>query len=536
MKPNRILALSLILALLMTLAISTPPPASAEGNASGGGLNVFFSMFKIDYDEEAFTTLNGILRESGFGMNFQPYFKRWDDNSGYDKFVRENLQYNVAFVEELFIRRGIHGDMEPIEDQWIAWWATNADTREDYISGGLVGDFYGVDNDYTYDQQKRFENIYPTEPRTMYFMPTGCVKKPPKIPAVLVREDIAMEYGAEIRTASEYEELLRWLKARDPEAMPGVSFLWEDVLNLFMLPDLGYWSFNDGLLFELRSNEVYPFYAVPEGKEALETIASYRREELLAAIDDWREDYWKSWRECPTVLLDAYKFIEPIDLNQDVYVGFQYFDASGFRMYTLYNDVLPVMRDFPETSPAAIAYAGANADAGELTSFLYWLTIRANYLNVFYGEEGVDYAVVRGEIVPFEDNDSRKAVRDSFLKYFALAEYDRWLTPAFAPHNYVEELSAFSFAYELALPPWWYNDLYDQLDLKPGSDSSDFYGATDASGLALRLFGEMYYYDDGEWDAQEEIDKFLARQEALPGLIGTYVDVMNKVIDNAEIR
>jgi len=550
MKMKQILALCLMLALLLTSCAQTPIQETASVNPAADAelidlLRVIIPMYPYDYDEQAFTAFNVTLRKLGFALAFEPYIvppvaRGINNEAEYEaylcdveEYIRQNLAENAAFI--------VNQDEGP---PWGAAWLTDGylQHRQEFIYGGLVGDFIDVDEHFTAVVRARFgKDVYPNDPGTMYFIPIGCLKTYPRIPAALVREDVAVKYG-EVRTASEYIELLRYLKERDPGMTPGVSLMTYDLPFDFLLPDTGFWTFeNRELLHRIGSNMAYPLYAIPEGRSIFEETVRLWREGLLILSTGyahvnadgtsvgfpatWAMTKQKDWEDFPTVLLHAYDFLDPPDDGKWV---FDQFDASGYRMYTLYNGVLPVLEGEESYFPAAVAYAGADAGAEALITFLNWLTDRAHYMQLFYGEEDIDYTLIRGQAVPLDPDDPRKAVRDSFLKYFWRADFKQWIIPPFAPNNYAEELTAFSFAYELSLPA-------DGSVAIRGDDWEAFLEARYAGELIWWLSDPMMRSVGDEEDKQA-IDDFLSRQKELSHLFEAYADEMNRLIEDAEVR
>jgi hypothetical protein len=119
-------------------------------------------------------------------------------------------------------------------------------------------------------------------------MPTQFKKVFDSFPAVLIREETANEYGKEIRTASEYIDLLMWLKAQYQESMPGTAIPCfqprKNIVLDFFMPDQGYWSVFgnwEWYVTSIGSNDTRVSYPMPEIRIAIERFIDLWRDEFL---------------------------------------------------------------------------------------------------------------------------------------------------------------------------------------------------------------------------------------------------------------
>ena len=286
----------------------------------------------------------------------------------------------------------------------------------------------------------------------------------PRILSVLVREDVAADYGGDIRTASDYKSLLQWLKAQNPEAIPGMAAVTPFTnlpLSLF-LPEAGYWTETDSsfVAISIDTRVVIPTHTLPQARAAFEELFDWWRESLLHV------QYWvtpddrvvRRYSEFQTVLMYADEFTDPPAYAR--LIGLPDFDARSYRMYTLYSGEGPRMAwtGGRLESAQSLAAAGLYADTSEFYRLLERLEYNDNYIWLFYGEEGTDYERIDGRIAPLEAD--RAQMRTALTDFTRM---DCPIIPVNAPLGYEAALAAWSPAYELAvtdednntLKAWW---------------------------------------------------------------------------------
>ena len=191
------------------------------------------------YLEKALDTVNRLLDDQGFQVAVEFFYDpeldprkhpvtssaAYQALSGqyqekYRDYIRSNLHSDKVFFQ--------YGDMSDLE-------------RE-----GLLGDFYAEAKKHAPVWLSHPAVQSANEPGRLVYMPAGFFTPiPANIPLVLVREDIAASYGQDINTASDFVELLTWLRAWDPlnipcAAYPPYSFSRFMPFDLF-LPERGYW-------------------------------------------------------------------------------------------------------------------------------------------------------------------------------------------------------------------------------------------------------------------------------------------------------
>jgi hypothetical protein len=248
----------------------------------------------------------------------------------------------------------------------------------------------------------------------VYAIPIDSQHRPQNL-AILIRNDVYREYGREIRSASDYEALLRWLRRQGWDgAAPGVALPmitpvagiantdWQRnmaqskvmALDLF-LPEMGYirfpawqthmsihWWFNTWLA---PDGQIVEFYETDSTAIALTRFLDWRQDGLLdiTAGSDNLKNY-------PTILTN---------IDQVLSLGFQGFiDAAEYTVNVLPQPVLST------SSVNFFAVAAPGTDIGVFLDFLLWLEDRDNYIGFRYGEEHVHYARDGNRIVLDPDN------------------------------------------------------------------------------------------------------------------------------------
>ena len=254
------------------------------------------------------------------------------------------------------------------------------------LEQGLLQNLYDSVSQYTSNMIEAASSVNPYG--RLYMIPTHERSRPANL-AVLIRNDIFAEYNREIRSASDYEELLHWLWNQHPDIVPGIAApMMTDkdfgfnkgymATNLF-LPERGYTSlagmFNQGILLEnnLWMNEerqVFAFYDIDAALQSFEKFSDWNRRGLI----EFREDLSYEWLvKHPTILISMLAIRN---------LGF---DASQFTINI-----------FPEPSvnlPSieTVAFAAPDIDVSEFLRFLQWLDVIENYAYFGFGVEGIDH-------------------------------------------------------------------------------------------------------------------------------------------------
>jgi hypothetical protein len=295
------------------------------------------------------------------------------------------------------------------------------------------------------------------ENESLLVLPTNFVQSLPNLPAVLVREDIATAYGREIRTASEYIALLEWLKERTPAEIPSVIVAnWRGEGRFFpyelFMPELGYATMpflNNMLVLNIETRESVAAFALPQTRAMLQTWADLSRNRLM----DFRNATWHrntDFNPYPTLLIYANDFVTE-DLNFGV-VGFNHFNAGGYRMYILYNGEVPHISFFEEFQDGfqapSVAFAKPGTDIAEFYRLLEWLENSDNYLRLMYGVENIHYEYRNGILYEIPGAIDWTAIRSN-LFYFARSAFN--IPTERLPSNYAQEIEGISYRYTVTV-------------------------------------------------------------------------------------
>jgi hypothetical protein len=433
---------------------------------------------------DAADCINRILSQLGFDIEFELFT---GSAAAYQQFIRQNIRENTIFVLT--------------EDNFITMPENNFAFIQELLGDGLLGDFHeaGMRAAPGYTAHALIEAF--NNPGQMHIMPTSFIRNHPHVPAVLVREDIAAEYGQEIRTAPEYIELLEWLKRRNPSSVPGSTitvfpfipgFHQYVAFDLFM-PELGYWSTEWPLYAaKIGTDEFTPTYALPESREALAGFMRLRRDELLH-VNVFGGDT-QLYSAFPTALMYFYDFIVEPFTGHYQFSGLSLFDASGYRIYALYGGTVPVMEfSWNAYRTSAWTIAGHNAEAGEFLRLLEWLDWEDNYRQLLHGIEVTDPQAVRANLHFLERSEHRPL-------------------PLTAPNNYEAEMRLLTPAYTITLTPEGALPLFQMSQSMGEADFRDLQGAYESfANLNQQLLrGNAVLNVD---TMNSVIDSFIQRQE-----------------------
>ena len=253
---------------------------------------------------------------------------------------------------------------------------------------GYSQNFYQSVATYTPILHERLSAVFP--PGELYVIPTREVIFSSR-PAVLIRNDIYASFGLEIRSGSDFEELLFWLYNRDPDTVPGVAApLFADMttwsicggftaLNLFM-PEMGYTSlagmFNLGH-FTVRNhlwiydNNVLAFYDTNSSIEAFTRFSMWHQNGLIDFVNDFEDEGLTRY---PTILINML-FLD---------WGMLGFDTTQYTINIFPEPAVYISRKI-------VAFAAPDVDAREFLRFMEWLDDIDNYTYFLFGIEDVDF-------------------------------------------------------------------------------------------------------------------------------------------------
>ena len=448
---GRLTALLLVIAVLTACAPApapSPTPGRVEYSRDPSGrdevLRVFLPGSITEITPAALNTINRRVSELGFNIEFEFYkgssenpWKSYTYTNVYMDYIRRNLDENSVYIYNRF---SIDGNYVP-----------------DLYLDDLLGDYYDAAQFYAPDYAANPALERFNAPGTLTEMPLGLTAPRSGDLTVLLREEVAGEYGIKIRTASEFIALLLWMKEREPLTVPGVVCFDRASRNFpldIFLPEKGYWSPGHELPFCLTvgDNAVVPFYTMDESRAALEDFARLQRDKLWDVIrNDNRVDY-RGLTKYPAILLYTKTlFDNGIDSawvggERDAYADF---DLSEYRAYILYNDTQPAIEWNCESSEYS-AIAGKNADLSEFFRLIQWLEYEEHYNRLFYGIEGEDYRLHNGQMTPIGSAIEWRAARLALSPF----QKDEFLAVIpFAPPNFVDELAAVTPPYSVSLDP-----------------------------------------------------------------------------------
>jgi len=476
---------------------------------SGSPLRVVFGYSMGGAD--CFDDINEILDEMNLNLVFEPFIRPASSNNPRDsfaKYIRENLSEDAVFIT-------------------VPGWNIENGLKDENI----LGDFYELCDRYAPRYMEHATEYWLNEPGTISFLPTDFRRLPFPVPAVLVREDIAVEYGRDIRTASDYVDLLNWLKQRDPDSIPGIVSvdLNSNMLYMpldFFLPEMGYGNMGAIQVYAigLNTKQVSPTYLLPESRAALEEFARLRRDGLLYMINENHKERG-AFNEYSTALVYSFDFTFAGGLFSS---GAYDFDAGGYRMYTLYNRQLPRFI-YNEYSQQFVAMAGPNTDISEFLWFLELLENREDYRRLFYGIEDIDFEWV-GSRMRYLENDTDWASIRANLLCFARSDYQE--IPLAVPNNFESEMDTFDPAYTVMytqemqgkMMQWW-----NKLDEADAGFANQIDG--DARQMNRDLFWSVFPAD--EQRADRIIDDFIKKINAREQLLYDYTQMFEGVISNA---
>jgi hypothetical protein len=365
----------------------------------------------------------------------------------------------------------------------------------------------------------------------------------PEFPAVLVRENIAAEYGEDIRTASQYISLLEWLKVKDPDNIPGAAFpvisgISGKLMTFdFFMPEWGYWSQKSSWPFnvsDIGSNKTRVSYLMPETGRALTEFVDLWSGGLIY-VKNQSNLTSRPLADFPTLLLYFYDFFYPIVFHAER-MGLTEFDASGYRIYALYGGQLPVLEnevtDYWYTY-GSTAVAGKNAEIGEFLKFIEWLGVRENYTLLMYGEQDADYTLLDGKIIPLGSQAEMDAVRAGLI-IFENSDYRA--VPLSAPWNLFAEMQRLEPAYTVVISDTDQNLIGMYAD-EYGEE--EFYEVLNARYEIWDTMDRLYNNSDtapGRDEVEGLIGLYTEMQRDRGGMLEKFAELTEEVISTSEIR
>ncbi len=266
---------------------------------------------------------------------------------------------------------------------------------------------------------------------------------------VLVPADIAERYGKAIRTATDYEEFLRWAKANVPNKTPGriptIEYLYVyntlPILDLF-LPEFGYLPVDSlfmggcSLCVDLKdTSKLLQTEQLPIIDEVVTRTKKWSEDGLVDLTDEHSTNVDLS--SYASLLVNTSDFTSTSLAESYPKRNDLHFDASGYVLNVLYPDLLP---NRSQKGPTHYVVCGPSANPAEFLRFLGDMNDDQElYDTVRLGDKGEDYTV---------GSDGTIAPADSALGYMLWSMLQRLRNPereanwtlAGRPGNWTEEM------------------------------------------------------------------------------------------------
>ena len=475
--------------------------------------------------DETLEQFNQLLWDLGYDLTVEFYIgeRFFDKNidsayyADYIEFVRHSIDENIVFILPDAAAYNVPEFIDGLRQSDLLYVFDNM--------GGLWR---------SESQRTRYNEL-----EAVTCVPVNLEMNYPSVPAVLVRENEAVEYGKDINTASDYEDLLIWLKAKTPKVSVGVACLSQELPERYLpfdlfLPELGYFSAGNQDLFLCRedTNSIAPTRSIDAARTAIERLSEWRHEGLLTILNGGVSSNRQYYSQYPTVLLHAYDFMR-LESPSAVNSMLNQFDARAYRMYTLYNGRLPVVLHGDEIQSSMLAIAGKQADATYFSNLLQVLSQRDGYMSFFYGEEEADYRLQDGriELLDSESVIDRALVREVLLPYFGSAELTP--VPLFAPGNYEESLKSFIFAREVQMAV---KDSELVAQWQTGLNDNDLFAIFQMRSAYSSLLDNLYLTPSA---SDERSQKFLLDDyfnEQNNRLLNLYMVEVQQALDQATVQ
>jgi len=475
------------------------------------------------FSDGAVAYVNANLRELGFNMEFLNEDADMVHNPGggrdidpYVGYVVENIKENILFILP----------------SWFEYRVISDELKTDNLLKDFYGEAYGIAPGYLDSPGVSAYN----DPGKLEVLPLGVYEPFFNELSVLVRGDIDAEYGKPVRTATDYEELLAWIKNRSDET-PGIAlFNSYTIPYALYMPEMGYWLPFDQSTFFMCGREdyhLYPTYMLTEARVSIERFMRLAQDGLLDLYGYYSGRLYggpvPDFLNYPTILMNPYVFK---DLNgyEANAVHIADVDFSDYHMYVLYDGMLPKAAASDAMSSGYASYhavAGENAGISEFLLFLEWLGNKENYTYLFYGEEGADYYLSDNKMIIPENDTDWQAIRDLLSAYFKREEFEP--APRTAPGNYAEAVDMFTPLKII---------MFDDADYKPIAEWSEDEDNLKAMNVIWNEYGNMmhslfdYPLPDSD-HINKTIDDFFKGQELSNADLAPYSQLYQQALDNA---
>jgi len=392
------------------------------------------------FTNEAVKLLNDRLNELGFDLELV-YEKKFSGDydadfnplhlDNYKKFILNNFDGNNLFTMSA----------------WEFFRVLSQELMAEITPYDFYNDAYRLAPSYL---SSRFVNKV-NDSGTLKVLPLGFTDPSVNALSVLIKNELNDLYGKKIKTGTDYEELLKWLKKHDPDTVPGAAILNSSRVQFQLyFPEMGYWLPRDDVQVAcpITENTVVPISSLSETRLAFERLSALFNNGYIETWGMAGGVYKNTVRVEPdlskynTFLVNADIFMN-LDSSAANYSGVSGFNFADYTMHVLYNEVYPEVGVINELGFMNYhAVAGDNADISEFLRLLQWLDNKDNYRRLYYGVEGVDYVLTDDRVELLDAGKGWAGVRIILSDYFKRKEFEP--TPATAPANYREEIESWS--------------------------------------------------------------------------------------------
>ena len=441
----------------------------------------------------------------------------------YKKYVKAKLgsSENVAFMGSFFSRDEMN------EMAYSGQILEISDLYKEYAHNYYI-DTYG-------DDVKRFyyENCIPRlfvadeDKNKIYGIPVGAYEDL-NYTALLVRKEIAEEYGKDIDTIDDYENLLKWIKSKDTQYKPGllpfsISGYFDLWAHLNGYSDVagqagriggsssGYYYRNSDIDSIIRAGGVDVVDAVklPDFKEYMMKLVDWKESELV--------DFWASYdlssinpRDYATIVTNLSYYMRPENVSDKR----TFVNAKDYDMYLLNKAGLRYSTCKSIQPYYSSIYVGANSkNPREVFKFIEWLYGEQQNYDLFMNGEKTEENGIDADRLYWGQNQ---------FSYFKNIKFDKGKD--YYPGNWEDILikiseiparSEISLYYYVkkntTLDYFKLDELYKNKTYELPEDEKTSY-----NNLIINFFNELYNAKD--IDIEELVDKYIKDVSGVEGV------------------
>lgn len=244
--------------------------------------------------------------------------------------------------------------------------------------------------------------------------------------ALLVRKEIAEEYGKDIDTIDDYENLLKWIKNNEKQYKPGLFPI--DVLENVLIgqyPCYNFWVHVNGysdiagmtgylgnLKYYYKNNsidsiikagslDVLEITQIPDFKEYILRLRKWFDDRL---VDFWMQDNFKDINpnDYATIITNVCNYM----CTDFIKYKHALVNAEAYNMYFFRESSMKYSSSKVFEPYSEVLYISQNTkNAGTILNFIEWLyKEQENYDLFMYGKKDVDYKVNNDRITFLEDS------------------------------------------------------------------------------------------------------------------------------------